>query len=127
MQFFCDLLSYIEIIVIRSFLFIFLCFFSMILLYSRASFRHMLHAVPHTMPFSNIFLPFSHAKNFLHLHAFPEGLIFEIALNLVKHTIYYSYRTHALLFLTLQCVMSQNGQTHFKNLAANAARFLNCV
>ena len=23
--------------------------------------------------------------------------------------------------------MSQNGQTHFKNLAANAARFLKCV
>ena len=23
--------------------------------------------------------------------------------------------------------MSQNGQTHFKNLAANAARFLTCV
>ena len=25
--------------------------------------------------------------------------------------------------LTLSCIMSQNGQTHFKNLAANAARF----
>ena len=29
--------------------------------------------------------------------------------------------------LTLQCIMSQNGQTHFKNFAANAARFLKCV
>ena len=29
--------------------------------------------------------------------------------------------------LTLYSVMSQNGQTHFKDLAANAARFLKCV
>ena len=29
--------------------------------------------------------------------------------------------------LTLWCIISQNGQTHFKNLAANAARFLNCA
>ena len=29
--------------------------------------------------------------------------------------------------LTLQCIMSQNGQTHFKNLAAFAARFLKYV
>ena len=29
--------------------------------------------------------------------------------------------------LTLSCIMSQNGQTHFKNLAANAARFSKCV
>ena len=29
--------------------------------------------------------------------------------------------------LTLQCVTSQNGQVHFKNLAAFAAIFLKCV
>ena len=29
--------------------------------------------------------------------------------------------------LTLYFAMSSNGQTHFKNLAANAARFLKCV
>ena len=29
--------------------------------------------------------------------------------------------------LTLPCIISQNGQTHFKNLAANAARFAKCV
>ena len=29
--------------------------------------------------------------------------------------------------LTIRCKMSQNGQTHFKNLAANFARFINCV
>ena len=29
--------------------------------------------------------------------------------------------------LSLQCIMSKNDQTHFKNLAANAARFLKCV
>ena len=29
--------------------------------------------------------------------------------------------------LTLWCIMSQNGPTHFKNRAANAARFLRCV
>ena len=28
---------------------------------------------------------------------------------------------------TLSCIMSQNGQMHFKNLAAFAARFLKCV
>ena len=27
----------------------------------------------------------------------------------------------------LWCVMPQNGQTHFKNLAANAAKFLKCA
>ena len=32
-----------------------------------------------------------------------------------------------LEFLTLSCLMSKNGQTHFKNLAAFAARFLKCV
>ena len=30
-------------------------------------------------------------------------------------------------FLTIWCITSQNGQTHFKNLAAFAARFLKCV
>ena len=29
--------------------------------------------------------------------------------------------------LTLYFAVSQNGQTHFKTLAANAARFLKCV
>ena len=29
--------------------------------------------------------------------------------------------------LTLYSAMSQNGQTHFKDFAANAARFLKCV
>ena len=29
--------------------------------------------------------------------------------------------------LTFQCITFQNGQTHFKNLAANAARFLKYV
>ena len=29
-----------------------------------------------------------------------------------------------LIILTLYFAMSQNGQTHFENLAANAARFL---
>ena len=29
--------------------------------------------------------------------------------------------------LTFQCIMSQNGQTHFKNVAAFAARFLKHV
>ena len=29
--------------------------------------------------------------------------------------------------LTLKCIMSQNGQTHFKNLAAFTARLLKCV
>ena len=29
--------------------------------------------------------------------------------------------------VTLYFAMSQNGQIHFKNLAANAARFLKCV
>ena len=29
-----------------------------------------------------------------------------------------------LLMLTFKCIMSQNGQTDFKNLAANAERFL---
>ena len=29
--------------------------------------------------------------------------------------------------LTLYCIMSQSGQTHFKNLAGNAARFSKCV
>ena len=29
--------------------------------------------------------------------------------------------------LTLSCTVSQNGQAHFKNLAAFAATFLNCV
>ena len=28
---------------------------------------------------------------------------------------------------TALCIMSQNGQTHFKNLAANAIWFLKCV
>ena len=31
------------------------------------------------------------------------------------------------LFLTLYCIMSSNGQTHFKNLEAVAVRFLKCV
>ena len=30
-------------------------------------------------------------------------------------------------FLTFYFAMSLNGPTHFKNLAANAARFLKCV
>ena len=30
-------------------------------------------------------------------------------------------------FLTLHFAISKNGQTHFKNLASNAARFLKCV
>ena len=30
-------------------------------------------------------------------------------------------------YLNLSCIMSQNGQTHFKNLAVNAAKFLNYV
>ena len=29
--------------------------------------------------------------------------------------------------IALEYIMSQNGQRHFKNLAPNAARFLNCV
>ena len=29
--------------------------------------------------------------------------------------------------LTLECIMSQTGQAHLKNLAANTARFLKCV
>ena len=29
--------------------------------------------------------------------------------------------------LALQCMISQNGQAHFKNVAANTARFLKCV
>ena len=29
--------------------------------------------------------------------------------------------------LALECIMSQPGQTHFKNLAAFAARFIECV
>ena len=32
-----------------------------------------------------------------------------------------------MVSLTLYFAMSQNGQTYFKNLAANAARFLKCV
>ena len=31
------------------------------------------------------------------------------------------------LKLTLWYIMSQDGQTHFKNLAAKAARFLKCI
>ena len=31
------------------------------------------------------------------------------------------------MILTLSCIMSQNGQTHFKTLAAFAAKFLKCV
>ena len=30
-------------------------------------------------------------------------------------------------YLPVSCSMSQNGQTHFKNLAEYAARFLKCV
>ena len=30
-------------------------------------------------------------------------------------------------FLTVQWILSQNGQTYFKNLAALPARFLKCV
>ena len=29
--------------------------------------------------------------------------------------------------LDFYCMMSENGQAHFKNLALNAARFLKCV
>ena len=29
--------------------------------------------------------------------------------------------------LTIECKVSQNGQTHFKNVSVNAARFLRCV
>ena len=36
-------------------------------------------------------------------------------------------RLNATLKLVLLCVISQNGQTYFKNLAAFAARFLKCV
>ena len=32
-----------------------------------------------------------------------------------------------LHFLTFLCITSQNGQTHFKNLAAKPARFVTCV
>ena len=31
------------------------------------------------------------------------------------------------LILILLCIMTQNGHTHLKNLAANAARFSKCV
>ena len=39
---------------------------------------------------------------------------------------HYFYR-YNWYYLTLQCMMSQIGQTHFKNLAVNAARYLKCV
>ena len=29
--------------------------------------------------------------------------------------------------LTPYCIISQNGHTHFKNIAANAARLVKCV
>ena len=39
-------------------------------------------------------------------------------------TYHYMSKTSNYKTLTLQCIMSQNGQTYFKNLAAIAARFL---
>ena len=47
-----------------------------------------------------------------------KGLKCELVLKLVP--------TYAK-FLTLYFAMSKNGQTHFKNLAANGARFLKYV
>ena len=32
-----------------------------------------------------------------------------------------------IVILTIQCIMSQNSQAHFKNLEAIAARFLKCI
>ena len=61
------------------------------------------------------------------------GLILKIALNIIKikkwilqHWMNYSSDFNPIFLLTVSCIMSQNGQTHFKDLEA-AATFLTCV
>ena len=44
------------------------------------------------------------------------------------HTILqYHQKYHCHLDITLESIMSQIGQAHFKNLATNAGRYLKCV
>ena len=42
------------------------------------------------------------------------------------HVIEIGFRQLDILFLTLESITYQNGQTHVQNLAANTARFLKC-
>ena len=62
-------------------------------------------------------------KSLLKFIRYVERLIYHIN-NSVETKLLTRLR---LNFLLLRCVMSQNVQTHLKNVAANAARFLKCV
>ena len=44
----------------------------------------------------------------------------------LSHVIEIGFRQLDILFLTLESITYQNGQTHVQNLAANTARFLKC-
>ena len=54
-------------------------------------------------------------------------VILSMDVPLIRRTSVSVYSENLRTVLTLWCIMSQNGQTHFKNLAANAARFLKCA
>ena len=54
-------------------------------------------------------------QNFIHEKMFPLDLEKERLSRIV------------IVILTIQCIMSQNGQAHFKNLETIAARFIKCI
>ena len=58
-----------------------------------------------------------------------DALVFWIQVNLCLHVEVYQFDKERPVFgkFSLQCITYQNGQAHFKNLAADAARFLKCV
>ena len=60
------------------------------------------------------------------INVFQTNLTFSLKASQHCTTQREALRQRATSF-TLECIMSQNGQTHFKNLAVNAARFLKCV
>ena len=54
-------------------------------------------------------------QNFIHEKMFPLDLEKERLGRIV------------IVILTIQCMMSQDGQAHFKNLETIAARFIKCI
>ena len=57
----------------------------------------------------------------------PGNHSVEVISQKVHEKICYLISAAKFKYLTLLCIMSQNGQTHFKNLATFAARILKCV
>ena len=67
-------------------------------------------------------------KSFIFPFHFGLSTTFGYAFKVLNTTIFFQwYISLFSLMLTLQYIMPQNGQIHFKNLAANGARFLKCV